>query len=183
MLLAQLAAHSGGEREGRVPAARARLPLHHARRGRPRHRRLDHRAGLLPVQEEDGRGLRRVDRAGRRAAVAERRRSHRRILRHAGNLSRQSRSAGALHDRRRASREARARAATAGLRGCRLVLSAAEVEDGSRIARGRQERGRRVERAARQETRGAAKAISCRPTQRSASVPACRSPTRSRSPG
>ena len=62
------AAHSGGQREGRLPAARAGLPLHHARRGRPRHRRLDHRAGLLPVQEEDGRGLRHVDRAARRAA-------------------------------------------------------------------------------------------------------------------
>ncbi len=49
--------------------------------------------------------------------------------------------------------EARARAAAAGLRRCRPVLSAAEVEDGSRAASGRQERRRRVELAARQEIR------------------------------
>ena len=60
--------HCGSEREGRVPAARACLPLHHARRRRPRHRRVDHRARLLPVQEKDGRGLRHLDRAARRAA-------------------------------------------------------------------------------------------------------------------
>ena len=108
------------------------------------HRHLDHRAGLLPLQEEDGRRLRRCRPCSSASRVAEGRRPHRRILRHAGDLSRQGRSAGAVHDRRCASREARARAATAGLRGCGLVLSAAEMAGRSCLARGRQERGRRA---------------------------------------
>ena len=83
----------------------------------------------------------------------------------------------------RAPGEARARAAAAGLRGCRPVLSAAEVEDRSRTARCRHRAAasRRPERAARQEIRRRrTTATSCRPTKRSASAPACRSRTRSR---
>ena len=63
------------------------------------------------------------------------------------------RSAGPVHDSRRASGKARARIAAAGLRGCGPVLSAAEVADGSRVARGRQKRRRRLVLAVRQKIR------------------------------
>ena len=132
-----------------------RLPLHHARRRRPRHRRLEHRAGLLPVQEEDGRRLDAGDRAARRAAVAEGRRPHRRILRHAGNLSRQGRSAGAVHDRRCA--RPRSSRSSCDCRAARMRACAIRRRNGrpkSHCPRPARARQRRTERAARQEIRG-----------------------------